>query len=220
MNRSLLLLITSSSMLLLFGLWVPVKAVVAQELLEIAWAESQARQTESRPWPWADTWPVAKLSMPELGSSMIVLAGVHGESLAFGPGQVMGGGGQPDAVVIAGHRDTHFRPLKQLEPGNELRLQSRDGRWKEYRVQTTRVVDSRTELIDTHKLPAGTLLLVTCYPFDSMDAGGPLRYVVEARAEGVARVVDVESVESVESDHDQVLYSQAILDEIDTVAGL
>ncbi|MDO6822285.1 class GN sortase [Marinobacter sp. 1_MG-2023] len=185
MSRLLLLLITSSATLLVFGLWIPLKAVVAQELLAIAWAESQARQTESRPWPWADTWPVAKLSMPELGDSMIVLAGVHGESLAFGPGQMMGLEDQQGSVIIAGHRDTHFRPLQYLEPGNELQLQNREGQWQGYRVQETRIVDSRSEFIDTHKLPAGTLLLVTCYPFDTMDAGGPLRFVVEARAEGV-----------------------------------
>lgn len=205
MSRSLLLLMTSSAMLLVFGLWVPIKAVVAQELLEMAWSESQARQTESRPWPWADTWPVAKLSMPELGDSMIVLAGVHGESLAFGPGQMMGASGQQGAVVIAGHRDTHFRPLKYLEPGNELRLQNRDGRWQGYRVRETRIVDSRSEFIDTHKLSAGTLLLITCYPFDSMDAGGPLRYVVEAH---------------IEDDRSQGQLSQGSLGEIDTVAGL
>ncbi|PCM42900.1 class GN sortase [Marinobacter sp. ANT_B65] len=181
MSRLLLLLITSSATLLVFGLWIPLKAVVAQELLEIAWAESQTRQTASRPWPWADTWPVAKLSMPDLGDSMIVLAGVHGESLAFGPGQMMGASDPHGAVIIAGHRDTHFRPLKYLEPGNELRLQSRDGRWQSYRVHETRIVDSRSEFIDTRQLPEDTLLLVTCYPFDSMDPGGPLRYVVEAR---------------------------------------
>ncbi len=197
MSRLLLLLMTSSAILLVFGLWIPFKAVVAQELLEIAWAESQARQTESRPWPWADTWPVAKLSMPESGDSMIVLAGVHGESLAFGPGQMMGADGQQGAVVIAGHRDTHFRPLKHLEPGNALRLQSRDGHWQGYRVYETRIVDSRSEFIDTRQLPAGTLLLVTCYPFDSMDAGGPLRYVVEARAERVLDQGDFRKIEAV-----------------------
>ncbi|SHK17843.1 sortase A [Marinobacter antarcticus] len=197
MSRLLLLLMTSSAILLVFGLWIPFKAVVAQELLEIAWAESQARQTESRPWPWADTWPVAKLSMPELGDSMIVLAGAHGESLAFGPGQMVGTDGQRGAVVIAGHRDTHFRPLKHLEPGNELRLQGRDGRWQGYRVHETRIVDSRSEFIDTGQLPAGTLLLVTCYPFDSMDAGGPLRYVVEARAESVLDQDDFRKIEAV-----------------------
>lgn len=200
MSRLLLILMTSSAAMLIFGLWLPLKAVMAQELLEIAWAESQAQQTESRPWPWADTWPVAKLSMPGLGDPMIVLAGVHGESLAFGPGQMMGVQGQQGAVIIAGHRYTHFRPLKHLEAGNELRLQSRDGRWQGYRVHETRIVDSRSEFIDTRQLSADTLLLVTCYPFDSMDAGGPLRYVVEAHADGII--------------------GQHSLKEIDTVAGL
>lgn len=210
MSRLLLTLMTSSAALLVFGLWIPLKAVMAQELLEIAWAQSQARQVESRPWPWADTWPVAKLSIPELGDSMIVLAGVHGESLAFGPGQMMGVGDAQGAVVIAGHRDTHFRPLKQLKPGNKLRLQSRDGQWQEYRVHEAKVVDSRSEFIDTGNLPADTLLLVTCYPFDSIDAGGPLRYVVKARAdEGLKQAsLNVSSLES------------GLLEQNDTVAGL
>lgn len=182
MTRLLLLLLTSSATLLVFGLWIPLKAILAQELLEIAWAESQARQTESRPWPWADTWPVARLAIPELNDSMIVLADSHGESLAFGPGRLTGAGDGGGAVIIAGHRDTHFRGLKVLETGSELRLQDRMGRWRSYRVESARVVDSRSELIDTQQLPEGTLLLVTCYPFDSIDAGGPLRYVVRARA--------------------------------------
>lgn len=189
MNRLLLLLLSSSATLLVFGLWIPLKAIVAQELLEMAWAESQARQSETRPWPWADTWPVAKLTVPTLGSSMIVLAGGHGESLAFGPGQMLGAEDGVGPIVIAGHRDTHFQQLKYLETGSELRLQGRDGGWRSYRVLTARVVDSRSERIDTRQLGDDTLLLVTCYPFDSMDAGGPLRYVVEARA-GMSRNLD------------------------------
>ena len=196
MTRLLLLLLTSSATLLVFGLWIPLKAVIAQELLAIAWAESQARQTESRPWPWADTWPVARLAIPELNDSMIVLADTHGESLAFGPGRLTGSEDTGGTVIIAGHRDTHFRSLKALETGNEVRLQGRDGRWQSYLVEGARVVDSRSELIDTQRLPEGTLLLVTCYPFDSVDAGGPLRYVVRASAKGKQR------------------------EEIDTVAGI
>ncbi len=180
MTRLLLLLFTSSATLMAFGLWIPLKAILAQELLEMAWAESQARQTESRPWPWADTWPVARLAIPELNESMIIMAGTDGESLAFGPGQLTGTDDNSAAVVIAGHRDTHFRGLKALEAGSEVRLQGRNGRWRNYLVEGARVVDSRSELIDTQRLPEGTLLLVTCYPFDSLDAGGPLRYVVRA----------------------------------------
>ncbi|HBC36553.1 MAG TPA: class GN sortase [Marinobacter adhaerens] len=181
------MLLTSSATLLVFGLWIPLKAVIAQELLEMAWAESQARQTDSRPWPWADTWPVARLAIPELNDTMIVLADTHGESLAFGPGRLTGSRDHGGAVIIAGHRDTHFRSLKALETGNEVRLQGRDGRWQSYLVEGARVVDSRSELIDTQRLPEGTLLLVTCYPFDSVDAGGPLRYVVRASAKGKQR---------------------------------
>ncbi|MEO9523257.1 class GN sortase [Marinobacter alexandrii] len=183
MSRLLLLLLTCSATLLVFGLWIPLKAVVAQELLELAWAESQARQAETRPWPWADTWPVARLTVPELGDSMIVLAGGHGESLAFGPGQVLGADGSQGPVIIAGHRDTHFDQLQYLKTGSELRLQDRAGGWRHYRVQATRIVDSRSERIDTRALADDALILVTCYPFDGMDTRGPLRYVVEARAE-------------------------------------
>ena len=109
MNRLILLLATTFATVLAVGLWIPFKALVAQELLELAWAESQARQQETRPWPWADTWPVARLMVPETGQSLIVLDGAHGESLAFGPGQVVGNDGRAGPVVIAGHRDTHFR---------------------------------------------------------------------------------------------------------------
>lgn len=186
MNRLLLLLFTSSATLLVFGLWIPLKALVAQELLELAWAESQARQSQTRPWPWADTWPVARLAMPALDESVIVLADTSGESLAFGPG-LLAGDGARGPVIIAGHRDTHFRRLASLKPGQELRLQGEQGRWRRYRVDGARVVDSRSALIDTEQLPEGALLLITCYPFDGIDAGGPLRYVVRASALGHTR---------------------------------
>ena len=197
MSRLILMLLTSSATLLVFGLWIPLKAVIAQELLELAWAESQVRQTETRPWPWADTWPVARLTLPELGNSMIVLAGSHGEALAFGPGQVLGRDDGQGPVVIAGHRDTHFDQLQYLETGSELRLQGRDGDWRNYRVLATRIVDSRSEQIDTGLLADDTLLLVTCYPFNSMDAGGPLRYVVEARAGASGNRNHMEQIDTV-----------------------
>ncbi|HLV77688.1 MAG TPA: class GN sortase [Marinobacter sp.] len=180
MIRRLLLLVCGlCSVVLMAGLWIPVKAVLAQEMLALAWAESQARQTETRPWPWADTWPVARLALPEQGVSMIVLEGLHGESLAFGPGRMLVGERGP--LILAGHRDTHFRHLRHVEQGHRVRLQGLDQRWQEYRVTRARVVDSRREVIDTGEFGPGTLLLVTCYPFDALETQGPLRFVVEAR---------------------------------------
>lgn len=185
MNRLLLLLITTFATVLAAGLWIPLKAIAAQELLELAWAESQARQQETRPWPWADTWPVARLTMPETGQSLIVLDGAHGESLAFGPGQVLGNDDRSGPVVIAGHRDTHFRGLQHLETGSRVQLQGRDGDWRAFRVDLIRIVDSRHEQINTAQLPPDSLLLVTCYPFNGLENNGPLRFVVEATAESL-----------------------------------
>ncbi|SFL87496.1 class GN sortase [Marinobacter zhejiangensis] len=170
-----------SGMMLAVGLWIPAKALLAQELLEMAWAESQARRVDTRPWPWADTWPVARLALPENGLSWIVLNGVHGESLAFGPGQATPASDDVGPVMIAGHRDTHFRALEAVETGTHIQLQQRDGDWREYQVVDIRVVDSRREFIDLANTPPDRLLLVTCYPFDSLNSNGPLRYVVEAR---------------------------------------
>ncbi|MFO7993960.1 MAG: class GN sortase [Marinobacter sp.] len=183
MNRLILLLVTTFATVLAAGLWIPLKAIAAQELLELAWAESQARQQETRPWPWADTWPVARLTMPETGQSLIVLDGAHGESLAFGPGQVLGNDDSSGPMVIAGHRDTHFRGLQHLENGSRVRLQSRDGDWRAFRVDRIRIVDSRHEQINTAQLPPDSLLLVTCYPFNGLENDGPLRFVVEAAGE-------------------------------------
>lgn len=182
-SRLLLLLSATSAVLLVAGLWIPFKALLAQELLELAWAESRARQTEVKPWPWADTWPVARLSFPGEAGSVIVLQGAHGESLAFGPGRLVGGDSVTDPVVIAGHRDTHFARLADLEAGSRLQVTYRTGESVSYRVRLSRVVDSRREMIDLTRLPPGSLMLVTCYPFAAVDAGGPLRYVVEAEPE-------------------------------------
>lgn len=57
-----------------WGLYIPAKAWLAQQLLENAWANSHATQAV-KPWPWADTWPVARLGVPGLGISQIVLEG-------------------------------------------------------------------------------------------------------------------------------------------------
>lgn len=199
MNRLILLLVTTFATVLAAGLWIPLKAMAAQELLELAWAESQARQQQTRPWPWADTWPVARLTLPETGQSLIVLEGAHGESLAFGPGQVIGNGSQAGPVVIAGHRDTHFSGLQHLEVGSRVQLQDRGGDLRLFRVDRIRIVDSRHEQINTAQLPRDSLLLVTCYPFDGLENNGPLRYVVEAAAESLVTADKARSALPVEA---------------------
>ena len=49
------------------GAWIPVKAALAQVLLDNAWRETLYSGQPLKPWPWADTWPVARLSVPAQG---------------------------------------------------------------------------------------------------------------------------------------------------------
>ncbi len=157
------------------------KAWLARGLLEASWAASLAGAERVKPWPWADTWPVARLQAPRLGVDRIVLAGTSGRTLAFGPGHMDGTAppGAPGHSILSGHRDTHFRFLKDLEPGDTLRVQTPDGAWRAYRVSGAEVIDARAaRLWPGDATPR--LTLVTCFPFDAISPGGPLRYVVSA----------------------------------------
>jgi sortase A len=169
------------------GSWIFCKAAFAQVLLRRAWAEARAGAQQARPWPWADTWPVARLVSPGRGVDLIVLEGATGSSMAFGPGHVQGSA-QPGSlgnVALAGHRDTHFRFLRQLQRGEALWLELPNGAMQRYEVQSESVVDERdTRLLEA---PGPWLTLVTCYPFDAAIPGGPLRYVVRARPAGEPR---------------------------------
>lgn len=169
------------------ALWIHAKAEVAQVLIASAWERTLARThtqqlAPQKPWQWADTWPVARLQWKENGKEedLYVLAGGNGPALAFGPGH-LDDSAPPGrgATVVAGHRDTHFAFLRELQPGSELRLQNAHGEELVYRVAELQVKDSLTEplLIDPAR---DTLTLVTCYPFDAPLPGGPLRYVVTA----------------------------------------
>jgi sortase A len=163
--------------------WIHTKALVAGVMIRSAWDDALASQGQPRPWPWADTWPVARLQAPDLGIDQIVLAGASGRTLAFGPGHVSGSAlpnGEGN-TVIGGHRDTHFRFLRDVGQGSRLVLTSPDGREVTYTVNGAEVVRSETLLpVD---VPGRQLSLVTCWPFDSITAGGPERYVVTAIAE-------------------------------------
>ena len=157
--------------------WIPLKAELAQWLMERSWRDSLAGGTPRPPWPWADTTVAAELHVPGHDVNLLVLRGNTGRNLAFGPVLADSAARNQD-VVINGHRDTHFRFLKELQIGDRLRLSDRGGeRW--YAVGDLEIVDSRSYEMVINGAVA-RLSLVTCYPFDSPVAGGPLRYVVTA----------------------------------------
>jgi sortase A len=169
--------------LLAEGFWIPAKAELAQLLLERAWQRSRAGETRAAPWPWADTWPVARLGVSASGDELIVLAGASGRNLAFGPAHVAGTAplGSRGNSALAGHRDTHFAFLEQLAAGDVLRLETPDGRVRHYQVEGAAVVHE-SDLTPLEPTAEPSLTLVTCFPFRAVQPGGPLRYVVRAVA--------------------------------------
>lgn len=161
--------------------WIHAKAVLAQVLLERSWQArlNGAEEGAAKPWPWADTAPVARLQVPRLGVDQIVLAGASGRSLAFGPGHLTGTAlpGERGNSVITGHRDTHFNFIGELRTGDTFRVQRPDGTWARYRVAGGEVVDARTaQLVNTPDRSVVTL--VTCWPFNSRDYNQPWRYAL------------------------------------------
>lgn len=166
------------------GAYIPAKAWFAQELMLRAWDRAAAGQANPAPWPWADTWPVARLLARSGDVDLIVLAGGSGRTLAFGPGHLSASAlpGRRGNSVIAGHRDTHFRFLQHLALGEQLQVETADGFEYNYTVVDIDIVDSRRNglLLDTD---GSMLSLVTCYPFDAIEPGGPLRYVVSLQLE-------------------------------------
>jgi sortase A len=165
------------------GAWIYAKAQLGQLLLQRAWARTLAGETEVKPWPWADTWPVGRLRVPAHGVDLIVLDGVSGRTLAWAPGHagVSASPGAPGTAIISGHRDTHFRFLARLRPGDELLAEAAGRPPARFVVRETAVVDARSAVIRSDGESA-RLALVTCYPFDAVTPGGPLRYVVVAEA--------------------------------------
>ncbi|HEY5790491.1 MAG TPA: class GN sortase [Gammaproteobacteria bacterium] len=171
--------------------WIEAKAWLAAGLIERAWQARLAGAEEgaARPWPWADTWPVARLRVPRLGVERLVLHGASGRTLAFGPGWDSGSAdpGRSGSVLVSGHRDTHFRFLAELRAGDTIELEHPAGR-DLYRVEGAQVFSAAAaRLVDPGD--RDLLWLVTCYPFSALRPGGDLRYLVSAQRVAEAAAV-------------------------------
>ena len=182
MPRFILPLLLALAGLILFGqgAYIHAKARVAQVLLERAFEKTIATGRETKPWSWADTWPVARIEVKRLQARAIVLAGSSGQALAFGPGHVerTPDAGERGVAVYSAHRDTHFAFLKNVVAGDEIDVTRHDGRTFRYQVDATSIVrfdaSGIDPLADGHEL-----VLSTCWPFDALTQG-PERYLVHA----------------------------------------
>jgi sortase A len=163
--------------------WIHVKASLAQALIGAAWRRELAGSRRTQPWPWADTRPLARLTIREgrQAQELMVLEGSSGRNLAFGPAHDPASVMPGDAgnSVIEGHRDTHFAALRAVKLGDTLEVETVNRRHVSFIVTNVRIVDSRRTRIAL-RADQPRLTLVTCYPLDAVVPGGPLRLVVTA----------------------------------------
>jgi len=169
-----------------FGTWqfsqgkeLHIQAWLAQSLLHTAWVRTQASGHQVKPWPGADTLPLARLKAPHLNTAKIILSHTNEGMLAVALGH-------SDSSVLPGelgnsvlniiHRDTHFGFLKELRPGDMLTLESIHSGFWHYQVSAIYLVDkSRTNFVEPSL--NRRLTLVSCYP---CTAENDRRYVVVA----------------------------------------
>ncbi|GKQ55027.1 class GN sortase [Bradyrhizobium sp. Ce-3] len=182
MRRVILPLAFALIGLILFGegAYIHAKALLAQVLLERAFAQTIATGQPVKPWRWADTWPVARIEVKRLRASAIALAGSSGQALAFGPGHVEQtvDAGERGVAVYSAHRDTHFHFLRDVTIGDEIDVTRSDGKMFRYRADRSEVVRFDQSGIDP-LTGRYELVLSTCWPFDALTSG-PERYLLHA----------------------------------------
>jgi sortase A len=129
---------------------------------------------------------IGRIEIPRVGISSIILQGIDDSTLGLGVGHIDGTAvpGEPGNVGLAGHRDTFFRPLREIQSGDAIKLTTLDGTY-EYIVDWFRVVGpDETKVLDRSG-GEHSLTLVTCFPFYYIGSA-PRRFVVRAHLSTVA----------------------------------
>jgi sortase A len=123
--------------------------------------------------------PLALLKIERLNLVAPVFPGTDAVTLNRGLGVVEGTAlpGEAGNVALSGHRDSFFRPLKDIAVGDSIELQTRKG-VQHFRVADIRIVDP-LDISVLDRTDATVLTLITCYPFYYVGYA-PDRYVVRA----------------------------------------
>lgn len=193
------ILIVVGSLTCLHAGWLPTKAWLSQQLINYSWQQSitqlhksTASQSQTitdtytpvavKPWPWADTFPIAQLSFERIEESIIVLNGGDATTLAFSAGAIAPFNkiNSNTPFVVAGHRDSHFAFLEDILMKDIISMKDQHGQTKLYQVEAIDIVDA-----SSGKLPIlandSSLILITCYPFTSLNNDANERYVITAK---------------------------------------
>jgi sortase A len=136
-------------------------------------------KVDPNPSRFAAATVIGKLEIRQIGLSVPILPDYAAKSLLKGVGYVPGTAvpGGLGNVGVAGHRDTYFRPLRNIKPKMDIRMAGPDGVYH-YQVDRMEIVTpDQVEVLDTHDRPE--LTLITCYPFNYIGAA-PKRFIVHA----------------------------------------
>lgn len=122
---------------------------------------------------------IGRISIPRLHLSSIVEEGVDDLTLSRSVGHIPGTAfpGELGNVGIAGHRDTFFRALKDIQRHDKIVFQTHSGRYN-YIVESLTVVEPSD--VSVLKPKGGhALTIVTCFPFHYI-GNAPRRFIVHA----------------------------------------
>jgi len=182
-------LLVTGSLLCLHASWLPIKGWLSEQLISYSWHQTIGLQQKTKPWPWADTYPIAELSFERLNKQVVVLNGGDPTTLAFSAGAIapFNQARSTQAFVVAGHRDSHFSFLDEVVMNDIISLADKHGQSQLYQVESIDIVDA-----STGELPIladdSQLILITCYPFTNTRNIGNVagsdsneRYVITAK---------------------------------------
>ena len=163
--------------------FMPIKAIIGQHYLEVAWIESLKNNKLSKPWRSADFFVVGELKVPRLKITRVILNSVSGEAMSWGIGLVTNigtlSGNKP--IILAGHRDSHMQFMSELKVGDKIELMMSDGLVKSYVISKTEVSNKPEMSLLAISSNTGNLILTTCWPFDAIQSGDQ-RYLIFARS--------------------------------------
>ncbi len=131
-----------------------------------------------RPAP-ANGSTIGRIEIPRLGVSAVIRAGSDARTLRLAVGYIPGTAlpGENGNLGLAGHRDTFFRKLRDINPDDEIRVTTKEGVFH-YFVQRTNIVQP-SDVWVLNATTSPVLTLVTCYPF-SYIGSAPQRFIVRA----------------------------------------
>lgn len=192
-------LLVIGSLVCIHASWLPTKAWLSQQLIHYSWQQSMVQLHKStvsqgktiadiytpiavKPWPWADTFPIAELLFERLDKSIVILNGGDPTTLAFSAGAVAPFNqiNSTEPFVVAGHRDSHFAFLEDILMKDVISMTDQNGQSQLYQVEAIDIVDA-----SSGQLPIlandSSLILITCYPFTSINNDANERYVITAK---------------------------------------